>query len=225
MEAHALAMMGDKSASLRALQDAEIAYNASHRDTPPWLVYFDDAYLAARFAHTFRDLRMPMEAESFARRSLEMSDGYERGRMFNTALLASTLAEQGNVAEACAVGHRAVAMATDVRSTRGTRYLDDLGQRLQPCRATADVRGLYAAMADSGLSTPLRRRERKQMQQPHLRRSPDDLPISNSPPNGCERNPLDSFSLIDVRRLADEVGTFGQEQQILVVSRADTWLE
>jgi len=155
MEAHALALQGDKPRCLRALQVAETAYNSGGGDCPTWLAYFDDAYLAAKFAHTFRDLGLPREAEIFARRSLEMSDGYERGRMFNTALLASTLADQGKVDEACALGQRAVEMANTVRSTRSTTYLDDLGGRLQPFAGTPYVRDLYGAMAASGLATPL----------------------------------------------------------------------
>ncbi len=155
MEAHAHALQGDKPGSLRALQLAEIAYNENRGDAPPWLAYFDDAYLAAKFAHTFRGLGLTREAEVFARRSLEMSEGYERGRMFNTALLASTLADQRNVDEACAVGHQAVALASTVRSTRGTTYLDELGRGLRPFGDTTDVRDLYAVMADSGLATPL----------------------------------------------------------------------
>ncbi|MGH3520959.1 MAG: XRE family transcriptional regulator, partial [Haloechinothrix sp.] len=155
MEAHGHALQGDKQASLRALRDAEAAFNAADADdSPDWLGYFDHAYLAAKFAHTFRDLGMPREAELFARRSLEMSDGYERGRLFNTALLASTLADQRRVDEACHIATTAVRMTDTVRSVRSAAYLADVGRRLAPFSTTSQVKALYGRMADAGLPTP-----------------------------------------------------------------------
>jgi hypothetical protein len=94
MEAHGLALKGDKSGCLKALRIAEDSFaNGRLDDIPAWLSYFDGAYLAAKFAHSFRDLGQAQEAEVFARRSLDMSDGYERGKLFNTALLASIMAD------------------------------------------------------------------------------------------------------------------------------------
>lgn len=155
MEAHGLALQGDKSACLRALTEAERAFNATDTSTTPqWLSYFDNAYLSAKFAHAFRDLGMYPEAEVFARRSLEMSEGYERGRLFNTALLASTLAGQRRVEEACATAARAVRMTESVRSVRCAAYISDVGRRLKSFRATGDVRSLYQQMAEAGLPTP-----------------------------------------------------------------------
>ncbi|MDT5015993.1 MAG: hypothetical protein QOD39_2153, partial [Mycobacterium sp.] len=121
---------------------------------PAWLNYFDSAYLSAKFAHVFRDLGSAAEAEQFARRALGMDDGYERGRLFNTALLASTLADQGRVDEACAEATVAVRMSEQVRSIRGGAYLADVGRRLSPYRADRRVRALYAQMEDSGVPTP-----------------------------------------------------------------------
>ncbi|MBB3664066.1 hypothetical protein FB384_002970 [Prauserella sediminis] len=95
--------------------------------------------MAAKAAHVFRDLGAPPEAERYARRSLEMSDGYERGRLFNIALLASTLADQRRVEEACVEGARAVGMINRVRSVRATNYLSDLARRLAPFSATPQV--------------------------------------------------------------------------------------
>lgn len=155
MEAHGHALRGDKRASLRALEDTETAFASGGTiDSPQWLGYFDHAYLAAKFAHTFRDLGMAREAEVFARRSLEMSDGYERGRLFNTALLASTLADQSRVDEACHIATTAVRMTDTVRSVRSAAYLADVGRRLAPFSTTSEVRALYGRMASAGLPTP-----------------------------------------------------------------------
>jgi hypothetical protein len=151
MEAHGLALEGDKTSCLAALRKAEQEFGVRGRDVPAWLSYFDEAYLAAKFAHVFRDLRLPEEAERFARKSLEMVDGYERGRLFNTAVLAASLADQGRVDEACAMAMRAVDMAGAIRSIRIVVYLSDVARRLAPFRATVDVRGLYERMADAGI--------------------------------------------------------------------------
>jgi transcriptional regulator with XRE-family HTH domain len=79
MEAHALALANDVRGCLAALRESERAFGtAEKRERPEWLAYFDGAYLAAKFGHCFRDLGRPVEAEQFARRSLEMIDGYDR---------------------------------------------------------------------------------------------------------------------------------------------------
>jgi transcriptional regulator with XRE-family HTH domain len=153
MEAHGLALLGEKKDCLTALHEAERAFTGfSTADTPAWLSYFDGAYLAAKFAHSFRDLGRPNEAEQFARRSLDMSDGYERGRLFNTALLASTLADQRRIDEACEFGTSAVEMTGTVRSVRSVSYLADLSRRLAPFRAEAAVKRLYDRMTDVGVA-------------------------------------------------------------------------
>ncbi|MGH4007127.1 MAG: hypothetical protein ACRDTH_02980 [Pseudonocardiaceae bacterium] len=111
-------------------------------DRPEWLAYFDGAYLAAKFGRCFRDLGRSAEAERFARRSLDMIDGYDRGRLFNLALLASTLADQRKVEEACETGLAALRIASDVRSARTDADLADLSQRLTPFQAEPAVQSL-----------------------------------------------------------------------------------
>jgi transcriptional regulator with XRE-family HTH domain len=157
MEAHGLALQGDKQACLNILREAEEAFaKSSGTESPTWLDYFDEAYLAAKFAHAFRDLGIPKEAERFARRSLEMSDGYERGRLFNTALLASTLADQGLVQEATSLASDALDMTSTVRSVRSSAYIADVGRRLKPFSGARDVRTLYARMAAAGITISTR---------------------------------------------------------------------
>lgn len=153
MEAHGLALQGDKTGCLAALSRAEDAFNKSDaEERPAWLAYFDHAYLAAKFAHAFRDLGLPHEAEPFARRSLEMTDGYERGRLFNTALLATILADQRRLDESCSLGMEATNLATSVRSIRGTSYLQDLGDRLAPYQDFKMVGTLFENMVEIGVS-------------------------------------------------------------------------
>lgn len=152
MEAHGLALLRDERGCLSALHLAEKLFTAAEdKDRPDWLRYFDAAYLSAKFAHSFRDLGRPAEAEVFARRSLEMSDGYERGRLFNTALLASILADLGRVDEACAHGDLALEMLDNVRSVRSAAYLAELARRLAKHRTNSSVRNLYRQMVDAGI--------------------------------------------------------------------------
>jgi transcriptional regulator with XRE-family HTH domain len=114
MEAHGLALTKDVNGCLVALRESERVFAAAEgRDRPEWLAYFDDAYLAAKFGRCFRDLGRPVEAERFARRSLDMRDGHDRGKLFNLALLASVLADQRKVEEACGpVGKRCASLIT-----------------------------------------------------------------------------------------------------------------
>ena len=144
MEAHGLALMNDTRGCLAALRESEHAFAAAEdRDRPEWLAYFDGAYLAAKFGHCFRDLGRPTEAERFARRSLDMIDGYDRGRLFNLALLASILADQRKIEEACETGLAAVRLASEVQSIRAVTYLADLSHRLAPFRAEPAVQTLH----------------------------------------------------------------------------------
>jgi hypothetical protein len=162
MEAHGLALLKDTRGCVAALGEAERAFSAGEdSDRPEWLSYFDRAYLAAKFAHCFRDLARPVEAERYARRSLEMSEGYDRGRLFNTALLSSVLADQRRVEEACETGSRAVALASGVRSVRVTAYLEDVARRLAPYRADGRVRSLYDEMVAMGIPVKRDQRGRK----------------------------------------------------------------
>lgn len=151
MEAHGLALAKDTRGCLAALRESEQAFAAQQRDRPAWLGYFDGAYLAAKFGHCFRDLGRPADAERFARRSLDMLDGYDRGRLFNLALLASALADQGKVEEACDTGSAALRIAGDVRSVRTVAYLADLSHRLAPYRSQPAVRRLNEQMRAAGV--------------------------------------------------------------------------
>ncbi|MEU5694203.1 helix-turn-helix transcriptional regulator [Actinosynnema sp. NPDC020468] len=152
MEAHGLALQRNVKGAVAALNDAERLFSAADGEVPEWLGYFDAAYLAAKFAHCFRDLGRPDEAEGFARRSLKMIEGYERGRLFNTALLASILADQRRVEEACEVGLAALRMAGTFDSVRTVAYLMDVVTRLVPFRGEPAVEELFAGMRAAGIT-------------------------------------------------------------------------
>lgn len=152
LEAHGLALLGDARGSLAALHRAEQFFGgATPADTPLWLAYFDRAYLCAKFAHTLRDLRRFEEAERFARTSLRMSDGFDRGRLFNTALLASVLAERREVEEAVEHARAALIMIRRVRSVRAQGYLRDTAERLTPYRSVPAVDAVLRRAAELGV--------------------------------------------------------------------------
>lgn len=145
MEAHAHALRGDRRLSTLALGAAEGTFDRVNDDVPAWLTYFDTAYLAARMSACLLALDELEPAEGHARRSLDMADGYARGRMFNVALLARIHARQGHVEQACEEGHRAVALASPLHSARTGHYLRELRLELRPHRDAPAVREFSAA--------------------------------------------------------------------------------
>jgi transcriptional regulator with XRE-family HTH domain len=152
LEAQGLALVRDSRGSIAALERAERHFfMATAENTPEWLSYFDRAYLSAKFAQTLLDLGLSGDAERFARDSLRMSEGYERGRLFNTALLSSVLAENGEVDEAVTVARDAVSMAGRVRSARAGRYLRDIDLRLHEVHVEPAVASLRRDMLAMGV--------------------------------------------------------------------------
>jgi hypothetical protein len=140
-EAHGHAARNDARACATALGQADRAFGqAKPGEEPGWLAYFDEAYLAARMGHCFRDLGQGAQAARFARRSLDMNQAYVRGRAFNLALLGTALAQQGHIEEACAAGTKAIQIAAGLRSRRSIRYVLDLRRRLAPYAAEPEVR-------------------------------------------------------------------------------------
>lgn len=112
--------------------------------------YFDEAYLSAKFAHTLRDLGRSADAERFARSSLHMTEGYDRGRLFNTALLSSVLVSQGQIDEGAEHALIAVRMTGRVRSVRAHGYLRDIATRLAQYPTHPRTAGIQREIAAIG---------------------------------------------------------------------------
>ena len=148
MEAHAQAANKDAAACARALNAAEKTYNGSEDDGPAWLSYFDEAYMAAKFGHCFKELGDGAQAEHFATRSLDMVDGYTRGRTFNVLLLANAHLQQRDLDAACAAGNQALDLAAGLRSARTVRYMRDLRRRMAGFSDQPDVREFHARAHD-----------------------------------------------------------------------------
>ena len=86
--------------------------------------------MAAKFGHCFRELGQGDKAELFARRSLDMVDGYIRGKVFNVVLLANAHLQQQNLDETCDVGHQALDLSLGLQSARTVKYIRDLRRRM-----------------------------------------------------------------------------------------------
>jgi hypothetical protein len=145
MEAHAHAGRGDGPACATSLSKAELALDrADRRRDPQWIAYFDSAYVSAKFGHCFSELNDVKRAEHFALRSLRMDSRYVRGRAFNLLLLATTYAQQGEPARACAVGSQALDLTSRLQSARAAGYVRDLQSHLVPYAKVATVRQFNA---------------------------------------------------------------------------------
>jgi tetratricopeptide (TPR) repeat protein len=130
LEANGHALLGDSKASLASLHKAELAFQRSNSlNRPDWLHYFDDGYLAARFAHCFRDLKQWSHARDFGLQAVKMSEDLARTRVFNTAVLATAYVET-DLDEACALGLHAAHLARTFQSARILHYIRDIRRRL-----------------------------------------------------------------------------------------------
>jgi hypothetical protein len=133
MEACAHAARGDASPCLRALTDAERAFERSTpSEDPPW-VDFDEGGLTGHLARSFRDLNRPREAEQFALQSIQLCrPTHLRTRVQRYAILASANAQQGDLEGACAVGRQAL---EEMGRLRSKRTLDDVARLVEAVSA------------------------------------------------------------------------------------------
>jgi hypothetical protein len=77
-----------------------------------------------------------------------MADGYNRGRMFNLALLATALFDAGQADEAVATGREALAVAERISSARADEYLRRIAVRLVPFRDEPAAAELMTGIAE-----------------------------------------------------------------------------
>ncbi|MFD9942299.1 hypothetical protein ACFWYW_19450 [Nonomuraea sp. NPDC059023] len=149
LEAHAHAGLGDARACGVSLNESEQAFAARRtEEEPAWLGYFDEAYLAAKFAHCFRDLGDGERAVRHARRSLQMDGRFVRGRMFNLSLLSAGLLQHGELEEACAAATDALVLGAELQSARSRSYAADLRRRLEPHKQERAVQELAERTRD-----------------------------------------------------------------------------
>lgn len=129
VEAHGHAARSDERSCGASLNEAERAFDRGEANHPNWLTYLDSAYMSAKAGQCFQELGEHDRAARLARVSLDMSDGYQRGRVFNLCLLASSLAVE-DPREAVRVGSQALELSGGVESRRTHAYLRDVRVRL-----------------------------------------------------------------------------------------------
>ncbi|QDY77396.1 transcriptional regulator [Streptomyces qinzhouensis] len=149
-EARGHALLGDARTcqtvagkAIAALERAE----PDSGDDPVWIGHFDEAYLADELAHCYRDLG---QSEAAAHHAAGALNGHPetraRRRAIGYALLATAQVQQREVEQACHSGTRALELLGTLRSSRGTEYLEDLQQRLEPYAEEAPVREFGARL-------------------------------------------------------------------------------
>lgn len=149
MAASCYAMMGDRDTCLQVLRRAEKSLEA-HGCTEPT----DRLYLASGCALSFRFLGWPREAEGFARTAVKLSDRWPGVRLCTRTLLASALADQRKIEEACAVTSQVVPRVAPIRPVRDQVCLTSVVRRLSKYGDDVSVRTLYSQLAGVGVHVP-----------------------------------------------------------------------
>lgn len=130
MEAHAHALRRESKQAAQALHlSVATLDSATDSNTPVWLSYFDESYLAARAAHCFYDLAQWTECEAYAHEALRMNEGLGRARVSNTVIRAHAVINS-DIDHACALGREALGAAEQLRSGRTMQYITDLQRHL-----------------------------------------------------------------------------------------------
>jgi hypothetical protein len=119
MEACTHAARGDQALCVRALRDAERAFERSDPGSDPDWIDFDAGGLAGHAARAFRDLGQHAQAEQYAPESIALCQpAHARTRVQRHAILATAQLQAGKLDEARATEHRATAEARGLRSLR-----------------------------------------------------------------------------------------------------------
>ena len=148
VEARAYARLKDEKAATAALTAAETALSSSRpADEPTWISYFTPADLEDETAHCMHDLGQHDQTQRIVRAAVaDLDPSRVRRLAIDTALLATSLAESGQVEEACAVGQEAVRHAGRTQSVRTRLRINDMRQALRPYAAHHDVTALEDAI-------------------------------------------------------------------------------
>lgn len=136
MEARALAGRGDRKECEAALSRAErwLEQRVPEND-PVWMRYFDEAELAAEFAHSYRDLGICDKAIQYAERAISLHGPiYVRSISFCKAVAAAGHLGAGEVDRGIALAEDAVSVISTLRSGRCNAYIRDFAKRLEPYR-------------------------------------------------------------------------------------------
>ncbi|MER8234752.1 transcriptional regulator [Streptomyces sp. NPDC094049] len=135
LEARALALLGEKNATARAIVQSELAFGrVEHVTEPAWAKFIDAAYLHGEHANAFRDLGQADTAAEHARESIQHARNQNRARRgaMSQAALAVTHLQKRNLEAAHSAGVRTLDLAVRVKSSRAVEAVQDVRQRMIP---------------------------------------------------------------------------------------------
>jgi len=150
LEAEANALLGRTTNSLRALDQAELAWSRPSEDqlARPRATFFDAARLAGERGICLTRLGRPADAAMELRAALTtLPSDQEKSRSRLLAALATTHVQTGNVDEACRLGSEALGSAVGMAVQPNVHDVLTLRQLLQPWSDTAAVRDLDDRLA------------------------------------------------------------------------------
>ncbi|MFD0330411.1 tetratricopeptide repeat protein [Streptacidiphilus monticola] len=141
-EAGGWAVLGDRRATERALLEAHRHYARGAREADPdWMSFFNDAEVAGLEAQCWSALGEWDRAVDQAEQAIALQPvHFVRNRALYTAELAHDWLGRGELAAAAATGRDAVALLTDVHSTRIRRMLATTAESLRQHGAVPEVR-------------------------------------------------------------------------------------
>jgi tetratricopeptide (TPR) repeat protein len=142
--AEALAIAGNAGDSLRALDQADEAFQQVEPGSGPrWLGYFDQAHLVRWKGHCLVAVGQPETALAVLQEGLDSVDAsFVRARAGALVDLATLHHRQGDVDATCEVLARAFQLARETQSTKNQRRIIEVRRRLRPWNGTAAVRDL-----------------------------------------------------------------------------------
>lgn len=143
LQARAQAALGDAKAAAHAVVESERAFErVATENEPEWARFIDDACLSGQWAKAFATLERPMEASSFARRSISAAAGQNRARRgaLSQAALARAALIRRDLDAALHAAHRTVDLSAAVQSSRCIAAVRDLRSRISPYRTIASAR-------------------------------------------------------------------------------------
>lgn len=135
LEARALAVLGEKTATARAVAASEKAFSqVDHSAEPVWAKFIDAAYLHGEHANAFRDLHQADDAAEHARESINHARAQGRARRgaMSQAALAVTHLQRGDLEAAHSAGVRTLSLARRVKSSRAIEAVQDVRRRMVP---------------------------------------------------------------------------------------------
>ncbi|MGW6457570.1 transcriptional regulator [Streptomyces sp. NPDC055078] len=135
LEARALAVMGDKPATARAVAASEKAFaQVDHSTEPVWAKFIDAAYLHGEHANAFRDLHQPDHAAEHARQSIQHAQAQGRARRgaMSQAALAVTHLQRNDLEAAHSAGVKTLSLARRVKSSRAIAAVQDVRRSMVP---------------------------------------------------------------------------------------------